>query len=84
MVLRPQRLEAAGALRDRPTVTTGPFGASGRHHSGTLALLAFLPVVWSFPVILELDLSIPGRAGDNLRFLWNSSSQAPSRRSAPA
>ena len=41
-------------LRDRPTVTAGPFGASGRRHIGTLALLPFLPVVWSFP-------SRPGR-----------------------
>ena len=38
-------------------------------HTGPLALLT---VGWSFPLILDLDGSIPGRVpGDNLTFLWN-------------
>ena len=41
-------------------------------HTGPLALLALLTVGWSFPLILDLDGSIPGRVpGDNLTFLWN-------------
>ena len=41
-------------------------------HFGPVALLALLAVGWSFPLVLEIDRSIPGRGpGDNLTFLWN-------------
>lgn len=41
-------------------------------HAGPLALLALLTAGWSFPLVLDLHESIPGRApGDNLTFLWN-------------
>ena len=53
------------------TALTGLLGAAGRRHVGSLTLLALLPVVWTFPLVLELDRSIPGHAGDNLSFLWN-------------
>ncbi len=71
MVRRARRLEAAGAARDGPAVTAGPLGTSARRHAGPLALLSFLPLVWTFPLVLDLDGAIPGRAGDNLGFLWN-------------
>jgi hypothetical protein len=41
-------------------------------HAWAVLLFGFLAVVWTYPLILNLDTSLPGAgAGDNVDVLWN-------------